>query len=582
MHKRRVQAAEDDGELILPALHVMHKWLIGTAQTLQTMKNQEAVKSAETAPVLSKEEAAHSDNTDSANDANREQGEKECQEAMEEEIVVEQLFTSKARGSPQRDSKPSKAELEMLSRWVVEEMGRTRSFIAVNDKSWMWQMSCLLPAERRAVTTYKQCEVFMLGAVKKRLEKGVREREQEERVAKIVDVFSQRRAATSHGQENIPIAEVIDVEADDSILLGTGESQEADREGHEGTSHAQEQREQERAIQQAQDGSESVVSLSVVALPILAGNEGSESHPPMRKDRSMTPLRELPKQARSTSPKWDKPDPAFERQLRMPMSRDLLRVEIEKLRDAESVLRSTNESLERHVKLQQHHLLTLRVNEKRLEGECECLAAFVRKMPEEVKSETLLTFEFPDFLQAAVGKHVPRWEKARLRVLAAMKLSGQNVDEDALVEDGDGDEEDAKREHLSPHEEQEDEENRTPSPVEQGAKDPVQIEEKLAESASKDELEQQAQEIQKLSELQQAKAEAEEQMLAPKQEERQSLILQADNEKSAKRNHGSSDDSDAGNDKPDAQRMKGEHGAVARGKSKRSNRWGTAGNSSGK
>jgi hypothetical protein len=71
-------------------------------------------------------------------------------------------------------------------------------------------------------------------------------------------------------------------------------------------------------------------------------------------------------------------------------------------------------------------------------------------------------------------------------------------------------------------------------------------------------------------------------MLAPKQEERQSLIPQADNEKSAKRNHGSSDDSDAGNDKPDAQRMKGEHGAVARGNSKRSNRWGTAGSSSGK
>ena len=63
-------------------------------------------------------------------------------------------------------------------------------------------------------------------------------------------------------------------------------------------------------------------------------------------------------------------------------------------------------------------------------------------------------------------------------------------------------------------------------------------------------------------------------MLAPKQEERQSLIPQADNEKSAKRNRGSSDDSDAGNDKPDAQRMKGEHGAVARGKLKRSNRWG--------
>ncbi len=59
----------------------------------------------------------------------------------------------------------------------------------------------------------------MLGSVK-RLEKGVLEGEQAERVARIVDVYTQRRATTRHGSDIVPIAEVIDVEAEDSILLG--------------------------------------------------------------------------------------------------------------------------------------------------------------------------------------------------------------------------------------------------------------------------------------------------------------------------------------------------------------------------
>ncbi len=117
------------------------------------------------------------------------------------------------------DTKPSKEELQEQSKWVVDEMGVARSFAAVKDKSWVWQMYCLLSDERRRLTTYKQYETFMLGAVK-RLEKGVLEGEQAERVARIVDVYTERRAVTSHGSDIVPIAEVIDVEAEDSILLG--------------------------------------------------------------------------------------------------------------------------------------------------------------------------------------------------------------------------------------------------------------------------------------------------------------------------------------------------------------------------
>ena len=50
----------------------------------------------------------------------------------------------------------------------------------------------------------------------------------------------------------------------------------------------------------------------------------------------------------------------------------------------------------------------------------------------------------------------------------------------------------------------------------------------------------------------------------------------------AKRNMSSSDDSDAGNGKPDMQRMKAEHGAAIRTKTTRSNRWCATHNSSGK
>jgi hypothetical protein len=51
-------------------------------------------------------------------------------------------------------------------------MGSDRNFQAVNDKSWIWKMYCLLSKERRVMTMYPEYEVFMLGSVK-RLEKSV-------------------------------------------------------------------------------------------------------------------------------------------------------------------------------------------------------------------------------------------------------------------------------------------------------------------------------------------------------------------------------------------------------------------------
>ncbi len=98
---------------------------------------------------------------------------------MDQEILVKGLFRSRTRSFPKRDTRPTEEELYQQSKWVVEEMDPGRNFAAVNNKSWIWQMYCLLAEERRVQTTYQEHETFMLGAVK-RLEKGVREEAQAE------------------------------------------------------------------------------------------------------------------------------------------------------------------------------------------------------------------------------------------------------------------------------------------------------------------------------------------------------------------------------------------------------------------
>ena len=128
------------------------------------------------------------------------------------------MFKAKFRGVPRRDTRPTKEELLQQSKWVVEEMGPDRDFKAVSDKSWIWQMYCLLSKERRLLTMYQEYEAFMLGAVK-RFEKCVHEQAQAERIARIVDVSTAKRVATSHGPAGVLIAEVIDVETDSSTHL---------------------------------------------------------------------------------------------------------------------------------------------------------------------------------------------------------------------------------------------------------------------------------------------------------------------------------------------------------------------------
>jgi hypothetical protein len=143
------------------------------------------------------------------------QWQEECYEAMEQEIEVKNLFKAKFRAAPHAHTRPTKEELQQQSKWVVEEMGPDRDFKAVSDKSWIWQMYCLLSKERRLLTMYKEYEAFMLGAVK-RFEKRAHEQAQALMIARIVDISTANRVATSHGPVEVLVSEVIDVEADDS------------------------------------------------------------------------------------------------------------------------------------------------------------------------------------------------------------------------------------------------------------------------------------------------------------------------------------------------------------------------------
>jgi hypothetical protein len=154
---------------------------------------------------------------------------------MDQAILIKGLFKTRTRGFPWKSTAPTEEELRQQCQWAVDEMGLVRNFAAVNDKSWIWQMYCLLVEERRVQITYHEYETFMLGAVK-RFEKSVQEEAQARRIARIVGISVEKRVATSHGSENIPIAEAVEVEAVVVALLGSEELQEEGNMEQEGTS----------------------------------------------------------------------------------------------------------------------------------------------------------------------------------------------------------------------------------------------------------------------------------------------------------------------------------------------------------
>jgi hypothetical protein len=166
--KKRTERAVlifDDSEPPHTSLEIVERWLIGAAQRLQTSKNLESAKPGGSASARLEKLPLKQSGTVLVNDAKRERLEKESYDALEEEVVIKRAFLKKQRSFPTQDTRPTKEGLLQQSKWMVDEMGLNRDTAAVRDKSWIWQMYCLLSKERRRLTTPTQYDAFMQGTV---------------------------------------------------------------------------------------------------------------------------------------------------------------------------------------------------------------------------------------------------------------------------------------------------------------------------------------------------------------------------------------------------------------------------------
>jgi hypothetical protein len=220
--------------------------------------------------------------------------------------------------------------------------------------------------------------------------------------------------------------------------------------------------------------------------------------------------------------------------------------ELKRLAASEASLNSTNAQLTQHVNVQGKCFQAKEREINELGDKCDVMVAFAKWLSAEVRAEALLTFESAGLLRQIMDTHRTKHERYREKNRIAR--------EEALALNG-GDPRDSESEGESV-----DEANRTPSPAEQGAEHSL----KIGAELPIDESVEQDQEHQPLqtSLLEEGKPPA--------------------SANPAKRNLSSSDDSDVGNGKPDMQRMKGEHGAVTRTRTTRSNRWGATHEQSGK
>ena len=151
LFRKRAERARANDTEVAPLIgtfpEAVKRWLTGAAQRLQEMKSldKKAVSTslAEMAVEMGGKSAIHEDVW--------RQWENECYDAMNQEIEVKSLFSTRTRGAFKRDTRPTEEELLQQSKWVVEEMGPDRNFQAVNDRSWIciknMRYSCLVQLE---------------------------------------------------------------------------------------------------------------------------------------------------------------------------------------------------------------------------------------------------------------------------------------------------------------------------------------------------------------------------------------------------------------------------------------------------
>jgi hypothetical protein len=226
----------------------------------------------------------------------------------------------------------------------------------------------------------------------------------------------------------------------------TGELHESGESEQEGTSHAHVQVEQDQAILQMPNGSDSGASFSALPLPTPAGKEKVEDHSPIRRVRGLTPpSASATEESTPLSPLEDLgyPDAELEQFLNRPKTREQLKNEIQRLTISERRLRSTTSHLEHHVKIQQVLMRKTELLRNKWGLQCNCFAAFVNTLPEDVKAEALRTSTHADDLNRAPMAEDKRRREDLHKLLEgeasedeSTSEGGSNVSEKAIAEDG--------------------------------------------------------------------------------------------------------------------------------------------------
>ncbi len=301
-----------------------------------------------------------------------------------------------------------------------------------------------------------------------------------------------------------------------------------------GTSHAQGKEDPERVLPLGQDGSNGVALFPAISLPIPAGKEG-EQHPPIRKVRGLTSPAQETEGEHSPQSESDG-DPELELLLAQNRkTKRQLKDEVQSLTKKVALQEDTVKALKQHIGSQANSMASEKSEKGRLLAQCQKLAELVRLLPSGMVDEDMISktaFTLASY-KAAMYEHAS-WQvrSAREEQRRMEELEREGLEEsDADKEDEEG-------------------VDKTPSPVSQG----LELLEREGNvppptvSVQNPGLGQDQPSV-----IEEDKPQDHEDPLQSLKE-RQSMVPEATEGDSAKRDLSGSDDSDAGRSKP-AQRM---------------------------
>ncbi len=125
LHSRRVERSAAEGiNPVTTTLEVIERWLTGAAQRLQVSKNREGTVSGE---------STSEDSLKRSREAVSIGLEKECYAALEGKVEIKGYFFKRSGGGMTRETRPSKEELQQLSKWMAEEMSTKRDVAACQN-----------------------------------------------------------------------------------------------------------------------------------------------------------------------------------------------------------------------------------------------------------------------------------------------------------------------------------------------------------------------------------------------------------------------------------------------------------------